>query len=1272
MKRIICMILAASCVFFTGCNSILYNGNLKFKSFEPKTIPAYSDELGEIAQEAQSRELEEKYRLEGVNAFYILPDHEADPDKIIDFKVLDYTTDGRFVYSYLTPCYVKLDAKDETGLGTASASGKAPRQQSYTLEDRTPYSNVLVLMSYNPSTLEYTVFYSHVSQAVKTETVENTQASGNGDVGTITASAENDSIMANRLVKSEEYFIFDQQTAYVYDKNGKQVSCIDYSATIAQEAERLKLKAIAGLRKQMSTTQARNTVKEAVVTVSDVVMDGNYYVYIPISVELPSTNGGKVEDDVEDDEQFENSVYMTTVACYDLAIGGKNSEVVFLSKNESWEEEVALWQSICIDKDTQKLLKNGIFESEAAAKAYMKRYSMDAIKAGTVGGVPDDFSVFATSGSTLNMELAGVADLFSFYLPRMSAKNVTVGKGYQGTLCGLLQAAEKTNWTSAWSFLAYMTSYLSLKEKKESEHKNYFWKSISPGIREKMGTLAKGSLALAGQGNFQTVQTLTGSAVWGQYLLIPWLRPGAWNGKTNASPLPWKSGTLEAVFAYRTSFYTGLPSNIQQGNSLLNLWDLLNLSLSEVCRYCPVEIDKRYQSGSQNPGYSMKVTKYTPKNITRTFSYYKSTEEDEDEDEDEPEIGTLTEKLPVYPLEYQLVFPEKAHVVYTEEVDTGEMVAASGDLGAVYYMEVSSGDSDVGVSKIRYNDGYRDVLSDQRVPGKAIDAGTLYYTDGNGNETEVTAYVTDAGIQFYTKKGSFFQKGVFLTLEQLAQSPSSYGLSVLGAVTQTGSSREKELQVTEEQDEIIRQKTEEGVSADSYSAANISLLSSTRAVVSSVSDGLIMVNLDNGLSLQLKDGAYYGAFPYMDSRTQGRRFMVVGYDTDEYYYEPGDIAWAKCYELDLEAENGRLEAEAMTSYLDSLAGEYLTRTHRLTWSESGKTYEITAFTAEEKKANTRAEALFCKDQASMKKELGAMAKEMGFSQVNQQILDYAEGLRQKLIRQRQCLTEFYRLAGLGTVEGVPKEAWLLEQEGYLIQASYTSALEQILVELTLSDAAIQRMEPSRQEEYLEYQKQMKEAAQLNNRGSESGPDTKEQDKAADRAAMEQMSFYQQVLKNVREEYESEHGEGSWDDCLLELLKGISPDCAVNQQEEGIRQLCQLAGISAEVTDMAALSETVSGLHRVRELEEVIVAYKLQGAAYQSQGYREAYQAYTEGIYGSEAEKDAAFLSAGFYQIIADLQKQNEDALSNTTWEQKMKDILGMCGAGIVLTEEAAE
>lgn len=1253
VKRAICIILAASCAFFTGCNSIVYNGNFKFKSFPPETVPAVEGKLDHLIEETSDEHNTDKYDIKGTDAFYILPQHENRPDHVIDFKVLDYTQEQGFIYAYLTPYYGQ-EAGD--GLAGAGKEGTAPETRTDSTDSSSCMMNVLVLMSYHPETRKYRVFYSNTVDASKTEEIAVREEGGEE----LTASAHNTTVMANRLVREQQYFIFDGKTAYLYDKEGNELFHKDYSVLIAQESLRLKEKAGNELRKTKSASEVQNMIDGAEVSVSDVQMDGFYYVYIPITVELgdaDSTEADHREELYEDDiseEEIENTVFTTVIACYDMNIGGPDAQVVFHSENTAWEAQKDYWRELHREGGEFEG-DSDVFTDQEAAEAYLERYSMNHIKSGMVGNIPDAFSAF--SNRETGIEFAAVSDLFSFELWKMTADNQWNGEVWKGTMGRLIRGLD---WNGRWLEQLWWSEYW------DSIGKDIFWRVFDKEERERGTNFAKETLALLAQGDKKTGQKAGLQLENGAYVLIPWLCPGSWNAdrQLNEKPYTQKKEDMEAVFAYKTTVYD------REGIS------------EAISRYASVEFPNRYEKAAP-PVLEMEVSANSPSDVdTRTVEYW--VEEEVEEDGEKKTIRykeSITETLPSYPTQYRIIFPESTRMNWVEAIDTGEMAAASGGLGAVYYTENET-EGEESSSSIRYNDGgSKNSLEDKSVEGAAMDAGVLYY---GGHE--VVVMITDRGFRLFKKSGdTYVDTGKpWIPLENLEQASSGYGLSIYGAETETDKSNDPHLQVTDEQDSIIRKNMERGIAVDIYSVSNMTLLNHKDIILSSLSGGLRLLNSENGLGIRLQTGAYYASFPYTDN---GKRiFMAVGYDTEDYAYQPLDVVRAKCYSLDLEEKNKLLENEALKGYLDGLANDYLTHTHRLQWSQEKESYGPVAPTEPEKKTDQRAQRLFYQEETEKtNEELKAIASEFSFSHISADTVKYTADLKHKLQSQREALEEFYELAGLGKKAFPAEEVWLLLAEGELIHAQNTKTLENWLVELSLSDEAIGRIgDEEKKNQYKNYQTAMKAAEITNNQGTswmpdeaaDSGHDQQRQDLKEEyesgsqkkRQGIENTSFYDTVLEDIKDKYvQSEAPDGSekdWDTYILELLKRISPDNSVSAQEQGLEELYQLTGFKEEQLPPQLMLEEMEGFRYVQELEELIVRKKVETAAYRT--YRQDFKDYEETIFSTQEEKTETFQKSTFYQIITDLKEANAGLLEGTTWDKKLRDILGMCTGGIVL------
>lgn len=1341
VKRVLCIVLAVSCVFFTGCNSIVYNGDLHFQSFEPETLPPLpklEPEIEKKIQDSNEEMNQEKYKVEGTDAFYILPGHENRPDRIIDFKVLGYTDEGWFVYAYLTSYY----GDDVSGEAQENREGTAPEERVVSTGENSSL-DVMVLMSYNPENRAYKVFYSSVRPKSQTQTVVNKEG---GDDEGISGSVENSTVMAGKLVKNQVYYIFNNNTVFIFDGKGNELLQKDYGVTVSQEASRLMDMA----KNIWKGKKSAEVIEQAEVSVSDMAMDGEGYVYLSVTVELPDEGSDDEGDDMEDEDEDEvaQTTFTSVIACYDMDIGG-DSWVEFVSDNENWDNQVEYWKAC-----------GGEFDSRYEMNRHMG-YTMDKIKTGDLDAVllqqlgdpvsvfpgegeepdgdfadqegewdedfadqeeerdgnfadredePDEifgekiglvdtladrFTVFRTKSGGLNMELAGVADLSSFQVDILDGDHKHLGSKGIDLYDLVFGSSGRWYWDLDYKTRRFLGRW---KNYDRWWWSSLYWKREKDDLK-KVFSMAKQNLTLMAQGDQEALKYLFDDlhVREGSYLMIPWIRPSGWNSKTKSNDVPISMGAdggrisfkylLGALFAYKTSVYKEDQEKavISRFSNVETDWepDLLardDLSLKEL-DYPLFTLDPE----ERNDHILMEVSKWSEGDEERTFAYIEDGEIQE----------SVTETLDKYPVEYRLKFPQNTKIYWTESVDTGEMVAASGNLGCIYYEEKPQTEQEIKdkkpvFSKIRYNDGgQQDILSDSQMPGRAMDVGVLYASQGE-EEAETVCFITDEGMKFYKKQGGVFpaDKALYLPMDKLSQAAASYGLGLHGETSVTDST----LEVSEEQDQIIQDKTENGVSSDSYKAENLSLLNSRDVLVSSLSNGILLVNTDNGLVVNLQPGCYYGTFAY--DTPQGRRFMVLGYRTEEYSYQPGDIAWSKCYSVDLDSRNAQLASKAVKDYLDSLANSYLSRSHRLIWSESESKYEILEPSDEEKKADNQARRLFYGTEADQDRELQSLIEAMGGSGTSGEIRDYARKMREKLQTQKDALAEIYRLAGLGSNLPFPAEdPKLLEQEGLLITAAYEKTLENLLVDLKLSDAAISLMEPSLQMKYREYQKE-KAAAQMLNKQTSGYQDIKKAEEAlkepwspdiktdSERAAIENMACYETVLNGIRRDYlnslkaagQSREGENisltqeertQWETYLSGLLGRVSPDRSVNEPEKGVRELCSLAGLGAEAVNQEEMAERISKMRHIWELEEMIVEETLKKAGYQGSPYRDEFKKYQETLFDTENARGEVFRSGAFYGIIEEM-KDEFDKEEAGGWDEKMAEILGQCGAGIVL------
>ena len=104
----------------SGCESIILDADVNKATVATYTVPV-STVSESVAVETDLELTEEKYAIQGTDAFYILPAHRPGPKNIVDFQILDFINGTTMIYAYQA-----LDASgDSSGLGGAPEQGTA-------------------------------------------------------------------------------------------------------------------------------------------------------------------------------------------------------------------------------------------------------------------------------------------------------------------------------------------------------------------------------------------------------------------------------------------------------------------------------------------------------------------------------------------------------------------------------------------------------------------------------------------------------------------------------------------------------------------------------------------------------------------------------------------------------------------------------------------------------------------------------------------------------------------------------------------------------------------------------------------------------------------------------------------------------------------------------------------------------------------------------------------------------------------------------------------
>ena len=686
-KRMISLLLAAF-MLLTGCGSVIEAGNYHTEKFNPPPIPKIPEfSADSLENMSVSYKDSEKYKLAGTRAFYIPQDFVGevgiDPDDILDFKVLDYTKDGNFIYAYKKNYRGSANLRESAFGKEIDIKGVAKLREVVT-NDKNVEKHILVLMSYNPKSKNYHVFGSLVE-----------------------SKDENIPLIASKIAGKETYFMFHKMTAYIYDSKGDNIFFHDYGSLISQEIGRIAL-----AKTGKSNSHA--------FTVTKVTMDGAGYLYANVTIDL---NVKKDEDEFNRYDKLTDAgndggtdvsrSISAIITAFNIDIGGDNPPVKFISKLKNADKQEELYQSI----------DGNVFINKHTAELSAKKFSLETIK--KTAESKDEFEPFQTENEDLKVELTGYTDGSELELNFIDTEKKEIN--HKINILNLVLNTQKI-----FEGRNDLTSFVQDgKDKKITDEKIGYVGDIyrlykifvdnfgsEKGLiykiyrehREVAYAAAKKALALMGRGDGAIINAATSGKVDApekgnnKILYIPYIKPREWDkeNEINENPLLAKdeNGVLLTEEWYKKYGYPlPLLFGYQKGEG-------------GQSKYSEIHIDRVFDNGfTSYQNFEPKMVIEEKKELSRTYTYILDTEGQTQ--------STPIEEKATLPIAYRLVWPKNTYFYWISSRITTDFIASAGDLGAMYYGQ--SGNK--GFIHFRY--GQNEVLEDREAKGRVADAGIL-------------------------------------------------------------------------------------------------------------------------------------------------------------------------------------------------------------------------------------------------------------------------------------------------------------------------------------------------------------------------------------------------------------------------------------------------------------------------------------------------------------------------------------------------------------------
>ena len=452
------------------------------------------------------------------------------------------------------------------------------------------------------------------------------------------------------------------------------------------------------------------------------------------------------------------------------------------------------------------------------------------------------------------------------------------------------------------------------------------------------------------------------------------------------------------------------------------------------------------------------------------------------------------------PIAYRLNFPRGSIARFTDMDNTPGSTTASVTAGALLFSDEAK-DTDDGLeftSSIRWAQESGVALSDDKVPGAAIDSGALEYLKPQINsqtmeydkiETWITPMlITDKGVKLYAqyaRDGTKIGDPVFLANEDFLTTTgfTPYTESAMQASVskRLGEGEEETYADAEGMHKATEEKIAKSLNSSRVgtiqSASSFTVVSPAEVLISAYDSGLTVLRMTTGNpSLHLKTGSYYQTFPVKGKESC---FRLIGYDTEEFEYGSMDLARAKVYDLDLGLRKNQIYRKAIQDHLDRLAADYVRRQNRtrteFTTDESGvitgETVKVVSFEDDHGEEAEIERNLFGADDKAAFEELKKQEKAIGFDHQTE-LTQYLMRLRNKVTNQQDALREALALTGATKLgDKLNTDPYWVSMKERMQATTELGDLKDLLAEAAMSDDVVKRMTDS--EDKARYQ-EMKE------------------------------------------------------------------------------------------------------------------------------------------------------------------------------------------------------
>lgn len=1245
---------------FASGSPVITNGNLTFEAYDPPSY--YGATISTVVEDAVLDY--DSYNIDGTDAFYFLPYHGNAPTDVFDLQVFDYNSDGNFVYAYVAYFYGNAaTVAEQTGAvpsggsssgltvtqsGTATAMGdKSNEMRSDTISqalvgddaDGGPTNVVVTVMSYNPYTLEYTVFLTKLFD-LDSVTV-NLTAEESGLEDDILITTDVNSISGHKLMDVEQYFVCVGVTGYLFEKNGTLLSEANYLSSAQNE---------------LSSQGVDMTNKE--IEILDAVMDGSGYAHVAITM-TDAIDEDNMEDISEEEDVTEylmgyHSFPLNTDPAY-TDEEDRDSTIVFRSTNLSQSDQEEAWMRI--DGET--------YTSLADLQTAQNTYSIDNITSGNFDeDTRDEWEPFHWANFVLR----------DFVVDKDHVDDA-LNETFQN-----YNMAFSCTYTVTFSALFYSeTNTYNISQEMFSNWNQYGWNNdywTDGLVHMLLGDDFYNLLCsydswveayIAGNGTTDTLVYITPTYDDAMLVMVE-----AAGESAGARLLPIEvSGVQQMVDS---------PDDRTLGGDVASMYMAYEGTVfSEPLVRTLYLKETTYDEEGEAIGTS--ITEYKEEYPARAVEY---SIDWADSRTTNPYTGETED--------YELVYT----LSWMDLQESNNYALPSRELGVYYYNTIEQADATAGtsaVSAISYNDGYDTRVDDDSIQGAAREA-QLFYTD----TMEILAVLTDEGVQYYSRgiNGTTTQnytKGSFITLDAFTPNSSNYFVTDQSIYTEysgeaTSLSSLDQFALLNNEEMIVSSQTDGLILHNLNSNIFFSLDDGCYYQSFSVSgdEGQFMV-----LGYDTTDYAYDGTdlvWAKCYSKDIGQNGATVREDFVISYVESvANLYWQYTHLLGVDAD-GALYVEKASDEQQAV----IDRGYNLFFSSgSALTSELKVIATECGQSTVSDTITQAVVDIRSEMQLRYVAIKTLFSNVDivrtpldtQQVallnLEYELLYAKYEYRLENLLVEAYlrQLYGLGqdydalcddlsaaqtNDTPIPDEALkfisTLQSQFALYYDNAVVAYDQndyVGRDTTFAELA----ESSDQGKYLYLLTGLEVLLETETDGGTYVSDGS--------ASVSYGTAYVDILSVLSSKLANAGTEVDWSTYVTNMLYAVNPYNALADASEAASEFCTLVGIdsSQEAEVLTRLCE----IYEYTDLERLIVEYNITKTAYVGSAMASDWETHLNNTYSTSREKDVAFYAGSFYAIVTQYQVEYDtyhpDA-KTITWSSKLTTLLRAC-SGLVLS-----